>query len=282
MAIRIITDSASDVPAHFNSNISVVPLHIHIGAEEYLDGSTITHDEFYTRLINEDIFPQTSQPNPYAFEAVIRPIIEAGDEAIIFTVSGELSGTYESALGAVDALGVSERVYVHDTRSASLGECALISLTQNLIDAGMSFREITKRIQEIQPRLRVVALLDTLEYLKRGGRISKTQAALGGMLNIKPIITAREGRIEMAGKARGSKNASRALMDVIEKEGGITSELPVWVGYTGLNSEVMMPFFQTLTEKLSIPDNHIHKASAGATIGCHGGAGCIIVGYFAH
>ena len=161
MSIRIITDSAADIPQNYDEKILVLPLHISFGEEEYLDGVNLSHTEFYEKLIESDELPRTSQLPPFEFEEAYRKVTEAGDTAIVITLAGKLSGTYQSACMAAEKY--EGKVHVVDSESVTVGQRALITYARQLIDRDLSPEEIVDELNSAKRKIQVVALLDTLE-----------------------------------------------------------------------------------------------------------------------
>lgn len=180
MSVRIIVDSSADVAERFQKRLCVVPLTIHFGSEELIDGVTIDKAHFYQRLVESDQLPTTSQATPAAFQKVYEQTVQAGDSAVVITLSGKLSGTYQSACIAAEEF---DHVYVVDSQTAAIGTGILAEYALSCVDAGMPADEIAAQLEQKREDVCLVALLDTLEYLKRGGRISKTVALAGGLLN---------------------------------------------------------------------------------------------------
>ena len=196
MSVRIIVDSSADVAERFQKRLCVVPLTIHFGSEELIDGVTIDKAHFYQRLVESDQLPTTSQATPAAFQKVYEQTVQAGDSAVVITLSGKLSGTYQSACIAAEEF---DHVYVVDSQTAAIGTGILAEYALSCVDAGMPADEIAAQLEQKREDVCLVALLDTLEYLKRGGRISKTVALAGGLLNIKPVVTVRDGEVVLIG-----------------------------------------------------------------------------------
>ena len=171
MKTRIIVDSTTDLTPEVKSRVSLVPLTVHFGDEEYIDGVTIDHRSFYEMLVETDVHPTTSQATPAAFMAQYEKVREAGDSAVVITLSAKLSGTYQSA---VIAAGDYENIYVVDSASVTIGAAVLTELALRYLDEGLEAREIAQRLEEEKKRILIVALLDTLEYLKRGGSTQRT------------------------------------------------------------------------------------------------------------
>ena len=222
--IRIITDSASDLSASTREDLTILPLAIRFGDTEYLDGVTISHHEFYEKLIESDTLPTTSLVSPAAFEETYARSVADGETVIAITISSRLSGTYQSAtIAAEDFAG---KVFVIDSYNATIGEGILVKYALLLKDQGLSAKEIVGILEASKEQIHTLGVLDTLEYLKKGGRISAATAFLGGAMAIKPVVAVSEGEIIMLGKARGSKNGNNFLMKEIEKADGIDFTRP--------------------------------------------------------
>lgn len=277
--IRIITDSASDIGDKKREDLIVLPVNIAFGGEEFQDGVTLSHKEFYERLIECDTLPVTSQVSPYEFGEAYRKVKEEGGQAIVITLSSKLSGTWQSAEIAAQEYG--DMVRVVDSENASIGQRILVEYALRMADEGLPFEEIAERLEKDKKRIRLIALLDTLEYLKKGGRISKTAALAGSLLSIKPVIAIQGGEVAILGKARGSKQGNNLLAEQIRLTGGIDFEMPFVLGYTGL-SDVTLRKYVADNEALWKPYvEELETASVGGTIGTHVGPGAIGAAFFA-
>ena len=277
MNTRIIVDSTTDLMPEFKSRVSVVPLTVHFGDEEYIDGVTIDHKSFYEKLVETDVHPTTSQATPAAFMAEYEKVRAAGDSAVVITLSAKLSGTYQSA---VIAAADFENIYVVDSASVTIGAAVLTELALQYLDAGMEAKEIAGRLEEEKKRILIVALLDTLEYLKKGGRISRTVAFAGAVLNIKPVIVVSDGEITVLGKARGSKMGNNLLEQEIEKAGGVDFSAPVLLGYTGLSDILLSKYIEDSRRLWEEGLNEVRYTTVGSVIGTHAGPGAIAVAFF--
>lgn len=277
MKTRIIVDSTTDLTPEVKSRVSLVPLTVHFGDEEYIDGVTIGHRSFYEKLMETDVHPTTSQATPAAFMAQYEKVREAGDSAVVITLSAKLSGTYQSA---VIAAGDYENIYVVDSASVTIGAAVLTELALRYLDEGLEAREIAQRLEEEKKRILIVALLDTLEYLKRGGRISRTVAFAGAVLNIKPVIAVSDGKIMVLGKARGSKMGNNLLEQEIEKAGGVDFSAPVLLGYTGLSDLLLLKYIEDSRRLWEQGLNEVRYTTVGSVIGTHAGPGAIAVAFF--
>ena len=206
MTVRIITDSTTDVtPAAARQlNLGVVPLKVLFGQEEYRDGIDLTMEEFYTKLTSNDQLPTTSQPSPNDFLTEFEKAKAAGEEIVVLTLSSQLSGTYQSAQLAKDYCEY-EPIYIVDSLSATIGTQLLLREAIRLRDAGQSASQIAQQLEQLKERVTILAAVDTLEYLVKGGRLSKAAGFAGSLLGIHPMITLAEGKISVLGKARGKK-----------------------------------------------------------------------------
>lgn len=238
MSVRIITDSASDMSPAEHPALAVLPLSVTFGTDVYMDGVDIDHQRFYEMLVERDELPKTGQVNPYAFSQAIAEAREAGDEAVIITVGAKLSGTNQSARTAL-AEAPGGDVYVVDSNNVTLGERVLVEYALRLVDEGQGAAQIAAAVEAVRDRVVVIGLLETLEYLVRGGRLSAAAGAVGTLLNVKPVVAAEDGLIVQLGKARGSKNGRNLLNQKVEKAGGIDFSMPLALGYTGLSDAVL-------------------------------------------
>ena len=277
MKTRIIVDSTADLMPEIKKRVSVVPLTVHFGNEEYVDGVTMDHQTFYEKLVENDVLPSTSQASPAAFAEKFEEAKQAGEEAVVITVSSKLSGTYQSALiASVDY----DNIYLVDSGSAAVGSGILTELAVQLLEEGLEAKEIAKRLEEEKKKIIIVALVDTLEYLKRGGRISKTAAFAGGILNIKPVLSVENGEIHMLGKARGSKQGNNLLVQEIEKAGGVDFTRPVLLGYTGISDALLLKYIRDSRHLWEQGLGEVRYTTVGSVIGTHAGPGAIAAAFF--
>ena len=276
MSVKIIVDSTADLAPQVKAQMSaVVPLSVFFGEEEYKDGVTITPEMFYEMLANNKALPTSSQPTPAAFEAAYEEATADGSEVVVVTISSRLSGTYQSAtIAAEDFPGV----YVVDSRSAALGTGVLAEYALRLAAEGMTGEQILNILMEKRKQVHLYAIVDTLEYLKKGGRVSAATAVVGGMLNVKPLIGADEdGKIATVGTARGMKKAFATLNENCAKNGGVDYTMPTLVAYTGLSDENMRKY---LEENADLWPQGTNTTIVGATVGVHAGPGAVAVGFF--
>ena len=278
MSVKIVVDSTTDLIPTVKERLTVVPLTIRFGEADYIDGVTITHKEFYEKLVESDVLPTTSQATPNNFNRIFRQAQEDGDEVVVLTIASKLSGTYQSAcIAAEDYPGM---VYVVDSQTAAIGAGILAELALRLVDEGMSAADVALRLVTEREKIRVIAMLDTLEYLRKGGRISKTAAVAGGLLSIKPVVTIKEGEILVLGKARGSKQANNLLVKEIQAAGGVDFDKPVLLGYTGLSDVLLQKY---IADSAFLWEGHTDKLNTtivGSTVGPHAGPGAVAAAFF--
>ena len=279
MAVRIITDSGCDIVGADNPQLDVLPLSITFGSTVYADGVDLSHEHFYELLVEGDELPKTGQVNPYAFAQAIERAEHDGFEPLIITLSAKLSGTYQSACMAASEASVPVRVV--DSGHVTVSERILVEYALGLAKKGLGVEEIATRVEAARERVVVIGLLDTLEYLRRGGRISAAAGAFGEMLSIKPVITIENGEVKMLGRARGSKNGRNLLNQQIEASRGIDFSMPVALGYAGLSDALLRKYIhdrRALWE--AYPGDELPVHTVGATIGTHVGPGAIALAYF--
>lgn len=280
MSVRIITDSASDMSPAEHPALAVLPLSVTFGTDVYMDGIDIDHQRFYEMLVERDELPKTGQVNPYAFSQAIAEAREAGDEAVIITVGAKLSGTNQSARTAL-AEAPGGDVYVVDSNNVTLGERVLVEYALRLVNEGRSAAQIAAAVEAVRDRVVVIGLLETLEYLVRGGRLSAAAGAVGTLLNVKPVVAVEDGLIVQLGKARGSKNGRNLLNQKVEKAGGIDFSMPLALGYTGLSDAVLKKYIEdSAVLWAGHTEGELPVHTIGATIGTHVGPGAVAVAFF--
>lgn len=278
MRIQIITDSASDITAPNHENLTVLPMTIHFPDREYLDGVTITHQEFYEKLVEGDALPTTSQLTPYQMQQEFQKVREQGDKAIMITLAGKLSGTYQSACLA--AQDFEDCVYVVDSENVSAGERVLVEYACCLAEKGMEIEELVETLNREKKKIRILALLDTLDYLKKGGRISRSVAIAAGLLSIKPVVTVEDGEIVLLGKARGSRQGNNFLTQLV-RDSGIDFSRPLYLGYTGMSDRLLRKYIEDSKDLWQDRIDTLEYSTIGATIGTHTGPDAIAVAFFA-
>lgn len=274
--VRIVVDSTADLLPHQRSRVETVPLTVHFGGQEYVDGVTIRAEEFYRKLETCKDLPKTSQAAPFDFEKVFQSIVDEGDTAVAITVSSRLSGTHQSARIAAEEFP--GKIFVVDTLQVALSGGILVTYALELLDRGLSAPEIAEELTAVREKAQLLAVVDTLEYLQRGGRVSKTVALAGGLLNVKPIIGIVDGEIKMIGKARGNKQANALMNREIEKL-GVDFDKPILLGYTGTSDALLRQYMEEsggFWQGRQLPSSIV-----SAVIGTHAGPGAVAVAFFA-
>lgn len=275
MSVRIVVDSSCDLIPALKERIRVVPLTVHFGEEEYIDGVTLTARDFYEKLVASDVLPTTSQATPFTFGEVFEELVHAGEEVVCITCSSGLSGTFQSATIAADDF--EGKVYVVDSQNIALSSAILAEYALGLADEGKTAQEIANELNVVRDKVRLFAVVDTLEYLQRGGRVSKAVAIAGGMLAIKPIIGIVDGKVAMVGKARGNKGANRHMNQEAEKL-GIDLTKPVLLGYTGTDDSLLKKYLEECGDFW--PENTPVTVVSGV-VGAHAGPGAVAIAFFA-
>ena len=280
MAIRIIADSGCDITQEEarELGIEILPIKTIFGETEYRDGIDLTHEEFFEKLIESDIFPTTSQISPFEYEQKYEEIKKDGDQAIVITLSSKLSGCFQSAnIAAEDYEGI---VFPVDSLSVTAGERILIEYAVRLREKGLQIQEIIEKLEEKKYKIRLIALLDTLEYLKKGGRISAAAAMAGALLSIKPVVAIENGEVTVLGKARGSKAGNNMLREMVNKEGVIDFSMPFALVYSGLSDELLQKYKKDNRDLFEDAVGDIQGYSLGCAIGTHIGPGAIGTAFF--
>lgn len=280
--IKILVDSACDLEQSDAEalGVSLLPLQIRFGEEEFLDGVTLSHRAFFEKLIETNTLPQTSQINEYRFEEAFSELTEDGSEVVAITLSSKLSGTHASAVKAAKKFG--GKVHVVDSLNACIGERVLLEYAVRLVKEGrLGAAEIAAELDEKKGKIQLLAVLDTLQYLRKGGRISSVTAIAGEMLSIKPVISVVRGEVKLVGKAMGSKKGNNLLTKLVSDCGGIDFTMPYVLGYSGLSDEFLQKYIRDSEALWKDHTDHVPYYLIGSTIGTHVGPGAIAVAFFA-
>lgn len=280
--IKILVDSACDLEQSDAQalGVSLLPLQIRFGEEEFLDGVTLSHRAFFEKLIETNTLPQTSQINEYRFEEAFSELTEDGSEVVAITLSSKLSGTHASAVKAAEKFG--GKVHVVDSLNACIGERVLLEYAVRLVKEGrLGAAEIAAELDEKKGKIQLLAVLDTLQYLRKGGRISSVTAIAGEMLSIKPVISVVRGEVKLVGKAMGSKKGNNLLTKLVSDCGGIDFTMPYVLGYSGLSDEFLQKYIRDSEALWKEHTDHVPYYLIGSTIGTHVGPGAIAVAFFA-
>lgn len=276
MSVKIIVDSTVDLAPELRDRFRVVPLSVRFGETEYLDSVTIDSKTFYEKLAASNELPTTSQPTPVSFEEVYEEATADGSQAVVITIAAALSGTYQSA--TIAAQDFSGKVFVVDSRTAAIGAGILAQYALSLADQGMNGEQILEELIRVRKQIRLCFMVDTLEYLKKGGRLNAAVAVVGGLLNIKPILQIEfPGEIKMLSTVRGMKKAFSALNELSGKFSGPDAERPMLLGYTGITDENLSKY---LAEAGSAWASGISSTRIGSAIGVHVGPGAVAFAFF--
>ena len=280
MAVKILIDSASDLNQEKANELGIVlmPIKVQFGEEEFLDGINLLPSDFYDKLTSSKELPQTSLINEYQFEEKFKELTQNGDDVVAITLSSKLSGTYNCANEASKKF--EGKVFVVDSLNACLGERILGEYALILANEGLSAKEIATKLNEKKTKIHVTAVIDTLKYLKKGGRISAATAFVGEMLSIKPLVAVIDGEVKVIGKCHGIKKGYLLVCDSVKENGGIDFSMPhglIWAG----NDNTNIKNFKVISERFwkeNEDDILLHRI--GCTIGTHVGPGAIGVAFF--
>lgn len=275
MAIRIITDSTSDIPLENcpSLGIDIVPLSVIIDGKKYTDGVDLKKEQFYELLEKSTTLPTTSQVNPDGFLDLFKQYTDAGDDVLVILISSKLSGTYQSAIIAKDMTG-SDRIRVVDSKSATFGLALLVYEAIRLRDNGSSAEDIQHHLLALRDSVQFLAGVDTLKYLKMGGRLSSSAAIIGGMLQIKPLVSVTGGEVKSVGKVRGQKAVLAHLADTLKTHPPDT-RYPIVFGHT-LAPQLLNELYE-LIQGVELGTRYV--CEIGCVIATHSGPGCIGYAY---
>jgi DegV family protein with EDD domain len=272
--VKIICDSTGDLPEDIKKkyDITTVPLHVLFGADSYDDGVTITPAQFYKMLVESKVHPTTSQPAPGAFAEAYKKLAKETDEILVLTISAGISGTYESAMQAKKLVDSNLKIEVIDSKWTCAGLLLQTLEAARAAEKGMKLAEIVKIVKDIQPKIRVYMIFDTLEYLRKGGRIGLAKALLGGMLKLNPVLTLKDGVIHPVTQARGRAKAVNLLVDMMKKTGSPKEII--------LEDATTPEELEDLTKRIkaAIPGVEIIHTKVGPTIGTHAGPRIMVAG----
>ncbi len=282
--IKILVDSASDIEQEEarEKGIYMIPMEIRFGAETFFDGVDLSHRQFFKKLTESGEFPKTSQINEYRWGEAFAKLTEDGAQVIAITISSKLSGTFVCAETA--AKRYPGQVFVIDSLNASTGERILCDYAVRLAASGSCAEDIVNALNEKKEKIRVLAVVDTLKYLRKGGRISSVAAIAGEMLSVKPVVSVTGGEVKLAGKAIGSKRSNNLLMQLVQNCGGIDFSMPYGLMYSGLSDAYLKKYLQdsvTLWQGKADPEK-IPSYMIGSTIGAHIGPNAIGVAFYSN
>jgi DegV family protein with EDD domain len=276
MAVKIVTDSLSDITEDLidNLDITIVPLTVLFGRETYIDRVTITTDEFYHRLTTQNILPSTTQPTPQAFADVYNRLAEETDEILVITLSSKLSGTYQSAMGAIEMMDKKCHVEVIDSETVAMALGLVVLDAARAARDGMTLDELVHFVRQAQSRVHFIIYFDTLKYLAKGGRIGKAQGMLGSMLSIKPILTIKEGEISPVTRVRSQAAGIEYLFNFITSFHQIDA--------LAVEHSTQPEIADRLVDRLSVslPGKPIVRSVVSPVLGVHAGPNALAVTVF--
>lgn len=277
MTVRVVCDSTADLDDAFRDahHIEVVPLRVIIGDQAYRDGVDLTPAELYGRMRRDGVSARTSQPTPAEFEAVFRAITDSGDAVVCTTISSGLSGTYGSASQAAAALA-DRPIRVIDTRSVSVGHYAAVNEAVRVAEAGGDLDAVAAAVERLLPQIRLLFTVETLEYLRRGGRIGGARALLGSMLDVKPILEMEQGSIEPVGRVRTYRRAVDTCAEAVERAAKEWNGARVFIAQGDAADAAAQ---MTARLSASLPGTPVQVLVVGPVIGAHAGPGAVGVAF---
>ena len=280
MSVKLVVDSACDLDVNEAKQLGIelVSMEIMFENESFLDGVNLTHKQFFEKLIESSELPKTSQVNEFRWNECLEKIVSNGDEAIVITISSKLSGTYSQAVKAAN--NFPNKVFVVDSLNACIGQRILVEYASKLVNEKLDAKSIFDKLEEQKKKIRLMALLGTLKYLKKGGRISSFVAFVGEALNMKPVVEVINGEVKLVGKAMGSKKGNNLLMNMIKNGKGINFEMPFATAYSGLEDSLLKKYLEDSKELWENSTKDVPIYTIGSTIGTHAGPGAIAVAYF--
>ena len=278
--IKIVTDSTAYLPEATirEHDLRIVPLYVHFGEEAFKEGVELSNAEFYARLKEAPVLPTTSQPAAGEFHQVFKELVDAGHEIVVLTISSKLSGTWNSAMAAKEMLP-DAKICVIDSLSTSIGLQLMLEAAIAAVAAGATCSEIVEQIEEIKRKVYVLFVVDTLEYLAKGGRIGNAKAFLGTLLQVKPILILQDGAIEPLEQVRSKRKALARMLDLdVEYLGDKGPQAKVAITHA-LVEEEARALAQEIRGRLGCADPSV--AELGPVIGTHTGPGVIGVAVYA-
>jgi len=271
MTVKIVTDSLSDITEDNSGglDITIVPLTVLFGRETYIDRVTITTDEFYRRLVTESTLPSTTQPTPQAFADVYNRLAEETDEILVITLSSKLSGTYQSAVGAIEMMEKKCRVEVIDSETVAMGLGLVVLAATRAAQEGMKLDELMQFVHLTLSKVHFIVYFDTLKYLAKGGRIGRAQGMLGAMLSVKPILTIKEGEISPVTRVRSQVAGIEYLYNFVTGFQHVEA--------LAIEHSTQPEAADRLVERLrvSLPDKPIIRSVVSPVLGVHAGPNAI-------
>lgn len=275
--IQIITDTASDITMAEAEELGVLLVKLRVSFPEaaYSQEQDDSFEQFYRLLEESRGLPTTSQPTPAEYLALFAAAKESKDSVVVIALSGNLSGTVQSAAIAKEMCGYDD-IYIIDSKQAIIGQRLLVEYAVRLREEGRSAAQITATITDAVDRVRLFGALDTLKYLRKGGRIPKSTEVVGSVLGIKPLVELKNGSIEMAGKARGHAGAVTGMVKLVQADAHFDDSVPVYFGYTHTR-QLCTNFRKIATQKFHLTKTR--QCPVGSIVGTHVGPGAFAIAY---
>lgn len=279
--VQILIDSASDIDLEEAKDLGVnlISMEIMFNQDVFLDGVNLSKEQFYTKLEESEALPKTSQINEYRFSEKFKELTKNGDDVIVITMSSKLSGTYNNAIAAAEKYN--GKVRVIDSLSVSIGERVLLYRAIDLVKKGLPIDAIVNDLNAKKHQIKLLAIVDTLKYLKKGGRLKSATAFVGEMLNIKPALSVESGEIQLIGKAIGTKMSLYLFDKQIEKNGPVDYDLPYAFAYSGRDNTLLKKYLNHYNFNKQNENSGNPIFLIGSTIGTHVGPGTSAVAFFA-
>lgn len=279
MATKIIIDSGSDITKVEAEKLGIIqiPIEVRMNGKDYLDGVTLFADNFYKELEVCTELPKTSQITPLRYQEIFDNVVNNGDEAVVISLSSKLSNTFVNS--KMTAENYNGKIYVVDSLNAFIGQRALCFYAIELAKKGYSAKKIAEKLEEKKGKVRLFAVIDTLKYLKMGGRLSSTSAVIGNLLSIKPLIGVIEGEVRTIGKSVGFKKGNKLIAEMCQKV-NIDKNMPILIGYSGTDLTNIETFVAEINENLGFDFKVEDAFSMGSTIGTHIGPGAVAITFF--
>lgn len=273
MAVKIVTDSSADLPAELAQElgITVVPLYVRFGEKVYRERVDISEDEFYQKLEHDPIHPTTIQPSPQDFTEAYQKVSQEADGIVSIHISSKLSGTCNSALQGKEMLEKKCPIEVVDSEAVTMGLGLISIAAATVAKAGGDLQQVLAEAKQTIPHIRILGLFDTLKYLLLGGRIGRAKALLGSILNVKPMITLKDGEVVPAGQARTRSKGIQRLVDFAKNAANI-QDLAILYNTTPDEAQTLAEHIDPIFSK-----EQIKFATLGTTLGVHAGPGVLVV-----
>ena len=281
MAVKIVTDSSSDLSYEYidNNNIGIIPLNIIFGERSFVPREELSTQQFYEMLEQSTELPKTAHPSPAVIEEIFKRSVDDGDDVVAIFMSSNMSGIYNTSVMVKSQMGF-DNIFISDSRTVTFALGLLVMEAVKMRNAGKTAKEIYEEIEQLKEKVVLLASIGNLKYLQMGGRLSPGTAFIGGMLNFKPIITIKNGLVEVIGKQRGQKRAYESILTLV-KNCGIDENYTRFFAHTHMPS-IMLEFIDYF--KIAFPKTKTEEfelCNIGSTVGVHVGPGATGIAFVA-